>query len=469
MATRPIKLVDRDIIIAFIRRTLREEMNRESSQIAIITPENIQGYLDEAAVASKVKQPSFPRGTIESTNSPEFFSNLNKTIDSTTTYKRSLVEGIEKRKASRKARNQAPVTQKAQKIFNDLEKTLSSLSKGESGATYVKVVPGKSITIQGNFKAINNLKSSLKGTLTKATNEYLENTQLGHLNAVVAIGVENLLAGAGVLMGPAAQNLVLFKDELNKIQNAIAELEVNSKYILELNNAGVREEILLTFESKAHNEGIGAAAGGLTEYFWTIFTIALTKSINKISDKELAKVFEARFNPTNEELVAEFIESIFLEKRLRNRKYLPRFKNKPKEKAFLKIGKVVKGRRTRKNHRTPSKSPGLFRNLLDLKNIINANMHEILKTQVMGQGGDSEILNYKTGRFARSAELLNLTPMSAGLQAQITWQRYPYDTFAPGGKLHKPMRDPSYLIGKSIREIMKDLGLAQLNITTKAE
>jgi hypothetical protein len=75
----------------------------------------------------------------------------------------------------------------------------------------------------------------------------------------------------------------------------------------------------------------------------------------------------------------------------------------------------------------------------------------------MGQGSAPKRLNWRTGRFARSAELLALLPTRGkAIEATITYLRNPYDVFLPGGKLHNDLRDPEKLIGKSIRQILSE-------------
>jgi len=96
-------------------------------------------------------------------------------------------------------------------------------------------------------------------------------------------------------------------------------------------------------------------------------------------------------------------------------------------------------------------------NLSNLQNIINSLLHQRIR-QNMGTGSSRNILNYRTGRFAESVKVEN---MSQGRQGMITayynYMKYPYATFSAGGRQEFPRsRDPKLLISKSIQEIMQE-------------
>lgn len=97
-------------------------------------------------------------------------------------------------------------------------------------------------------------------------------------------------------------------------------------------------------------------------------------------------------------------------------------------------------------------SPGsLVPNLLQL---INANLFEQIKKN-MGDGNRRDVLNYRTGRLARSASVERISESRNGMiTAFYTYMKNPYATFSSGGMQQYPKtRDPKLLISKSIREI----------------
>jgi hypothetical protein len=72
----------------------------------------------------------------------------------------------------------------------------------------------------------------------------------------------------------------------------------------------------------------------------------------------------------------------------------------------------------------------------------------------MGTGYSTDVLNYRTGRFAKSAKVTAINKVGSNLNTYFDYMKYPYATFAPGGKQYKgDTRDPEKLISRSIREI----------------
>ncbi len=96
-------------------------------------------------------------------------------------------------------------------------------------------------------------------------------------------------------------------------------------------------------------------------------------------------------------------------------------------------------------------------NLTNLLNILSAQLVNRVR-QNMGTGDRSDILNYRTGRFAESVRVERLTQGREGMiTAYYTYMKYPYATFSEGGRQEFPRsRDPKLLISKSIREIMQE-------------
>ena len=89
-------------------------------------------------------------------------------------------------------------------------------------------------------------------------------------------------------------------------------------------------------------------------------------------------------------------------------------------------------------------------NPLALRNMLN----ELLPVAV-ASNMTSPALNYRTGRFANSVRVANVTqgPRGGNKMIEASYMNNPYETFAPGGKQYTPQRNPEKLIKKSIREI----------------
>ena len=73
----------------------------------------------------------------------------------------------------------------------------------------------------------------------------------------------------------------------------------------------------------------------------------------------------------------------------------------------------------------------------------------------MGSGNSKSMLNYRTGRFASTAEVQRLSVSREGMiTAFYSYMKNPYATFSSGGRQEYPRsRDPKLLISSSIREI----------------
>lgn len=101
------------------------------------------------------------------------------------------------------------------------------------------------------------------------------------------------------------------------------------------------------------------------------------------------------------------------------------------------------------------KQGGKFASLQGLIAQINNELHDRIRAN-MGKGSAKTILNYRSGRFARSAKLLKLDiTRENAITAIYTYMKYPYQTFEPGfrqGQIRT--RDPRAMIQKSMREVI---------------
>lgn len=99
--------------------------------------------------------------------------------------------------------------------------------------------------------------------------------------------------------------------------------------------------------------------------------------------------------------------------------------------------------------------------LLNLQNLLNL-LNTALYSQIvknMGTGSSRNVLNYRSGRFARSVKLERLTEGRGGMvTAYYSYMKNPYSTFSQGGRQASPAsRDPKLLIAKSIRELAQTM------------
>jgi len=106
---------------------------------------------------------------------------------------------------------------------------------------------------------------------------------------------------------------------------------------------------------------------------------------------------------------------------------------------------------------------GRFISLLNLKNILGRLPEQVAKN--MGRGSATDVLNYRTGRFAMSTEATNVSATREGMiQVYYTYMKYPYQTFEPGFAQGKLGRDPRTLIEGSIRQLLRPYVLNKLQV-----
>jgi hypothetical protein len=93
-------------------------------------------------------------------------------------------------------------------------------------------------------------------------------------------------------------------------------------------------------------------------------------------------------------------------------------------------------------------------NPLALRNMLN----QLLPVAV-AKNMSSPALNYRTGRFANSVRVSNVTqgPRGGNTMIEASYMTNPYETFAPGGDKYTPQRNPEKLIKKSLREVAQGI------------
>ena len=68
-------------------------------------------------------------------------------------------------------------------------------------------------------------------------------------------------------------------------------------------------------------------------------------------------------------------------------------------------------------------------------------------------------LEYRTGRFAQSAQITQVVPMPNSVEIRYDYMQNPYSVFEPesGSPLASPGRDPRKIIGGTIRELAQSI------------
>lgn len=456
MSKAKTQLNDAELLVEYLKfgteavRPIFDKISR-GGQVLIITPRNIQVSLDRLEALENVGTKSFSTSPLrsEAAEGKRFVTTL--------------------RNAEKEIIKKGTNVKLAKDIYQEL---LALLNTGEFQNTRsIKHADNTKIIIAGTFKTIQRVKKRMasSASIGTAAGRFITGTQIGHTHGVVAEMANRVLDEIEQLSGVDSTA----KLYIRSLASTVLRLEGNTTYLKRVNRSNTAKiEVLHTLEYSFYNRAMGIMSKSFSVALRRELVKAIEKSVRSGTSNALtnkyAKLLSSPGSMSFEDMIAEALKQNFLLKgKPKNQKSKTKVKNKKQAATPIKASSRTK-QNTRDRKSKKAKPTTLFGNLMQLQNLINLRLHETLKEKVMGQGDDPVFLNYQTGRFARSAHLNMLTPMKGGLEADITWQHYPYDTFAPGGRRHTPARDPNFLIGQSIREIVKDLGLQQLNISTKA-
>jgi hypothetical protein len=103
-------------------------------------------------------------------------------------------------------------------------------------------------------------------------------------------------------------------------------------------------------------------------------------------------------------------------------------------------------------------------NPLALKNMLNQ-----LLPVAIASNMTSPALNYRTGRFANSVRVDNVTqgPRGGNTMIDASYRNNPYETFAPGGDKYTPQRNPERLIKRTLREVATSIIGAKFGVNIR--
>lgn len=257
------------------------------------------------------------------------------------------------------------------------------------------------------------------------------------------------------------------------LKSSIINLEASTVVDFSRKITATESKVAVTFEIRAVNQFKGQVAQAIKTSFTNILQNIIDKdefseSINAALQKSISQEFtkeqflsiftKASGSKSIEEAVTDiFYDTLSLGKAknysANSRRLTDTIKNSVKiNPPTIKLKKPnIKSISIKPLEKLVPKS------LSSLQNILNSKITAQVR-QNMGNGSRKDILNYRTGRFAESVQINNLTQGREGMiTAYYTYMKYPYATFSEGGRQQYPRsRDPKALISKSIREIMQE-------------
>lgn len=262
--------------------------------------------------------------------------------------------------------------------------------------------------------------------------------------------------------------------KLSQANAGISKLE--KMFDVDLSSTSTYISNLLNDINNAHAEFVVeseksyAAAGKLTGRFKFIFTVPQYWEINQRTLGDIEKnIYNKAVNELKKNVLDLKTSKTYMQ--IIDDASISAFNGK-KQKSYSKSAKVSKKIKSKGKAKvaTPKlrikDTKGKFTSLLSLQGLLNTRLHDQIQ-QNMGKGRAKEILNYRTGRFAKSAKVTALQQRDDKIVAFYTYMRNPYDTFAPGGRLHKPGRDPNRIIGRSIRQLATQLVHSKFKVYPK--
>lgn len=206
--------------------------------------------------------------------------------------------------------------------------------------------------------------------------------------------------------------------------------------------------------TKMNKQSIGNLWSGSTNTIDALRMIGRGDLVTKLGriNKKKAKVgknggLDMRFKE-NKELIKQMQLAI---KDKSSGKTKTKRKGRPKSRTVT-LSKGVMGA----GYKSKSKSrvdQAVGQNPLALATLINRALPAVVASKMT-----SPALNYRTGRFSRSAEVKNISVgPRGGTAVEYTYMKDPYQTFEPGFAMGSTQRDPRKIIGESIREIAQGI------------
>lgn len=241
-----------------------------------------------------------------------------------------------------------------------------------------------------------------------------------------------------------------------RLRNVEAKQTVEAAYSTAVNRyrAGVIEAFHTNYGLDIDVESLRQHAGRKTSSKFLVIITPQTKHFNHKVLAALEKEFKKEFtidimarlkgSPSFLEMLYGSLKNSFLGKKTKNQKFSSKAKTRivPRFKKSDTSPKLIDKRKDAEDI-----------SLVRLHTLINLNLHDQIRRN-MGKGRSKNVLNYRTGRFAKSARASAIVNSREGyLDVFYSYQRFPYDTFLPGGRLYKPGRNPKTIIGKSIRQL----------------
>lgn len=319
-------------------------------------------------------------------------------------------------------------------------------------------------------------KKSVENRLKKATTE-LKKTKyaylgvdVGHAFGSIAYAAAQLLENPHDIVHSDFNKLELVSDvkkelppelSLNIKNSIIAILNVDIAVDIEkeygTNHATTNARITVTSpENSILNRSSGGRAGKEAQQAET----GLVHLLKQASER----LYSLESSISHKEFQEQWVLDRFFERKTKPYKNIVKAKKKVTSKKTVVIRKLKLGNKVRSTNKNVPIVSGVTQktNLDSIIPMLNRKFHDAIKAQ-MGKGTAKKKLNYRTGRFAKSAIIESITPSKTGktAEAKVKYMKNPYAVFSPEGHLYRPLRDPAGIFGRSIRQMLIEEKIAE--------
>ena len=313
------------------------------------------------------------------------------------------------------------------KVLANWGHTVGEITDPDTGEVQGTILTGKLVS------SLLSLGNTLKPEVAlDISNNFIQST--GHINSVIRLTGHTTTAGSGDVLKLVMSSGYFQGVRVQYGKENVGYLSTNERNwsVLEVtkNNADLRKAVL-------HALGLPNTATDAALVNALIKVSASPTYLEKLSRKALAPLIKNT-------LINGAIDITLLKS------------SKPVSKIF---GSIQSGKPKPLTNTSSSKIQfrtieGRFTSLTSLQNILNQSLTDQIRKN-MGTGGRTDVLNYRTGRFAGSAKVERMSASREGMiTAFYSYMQNPYRTFSLGGKQEYPKtRDPKLLISRSIREI----------------
>ena len=346
------------------------------------------------------------------------------------------------------------------------ERTLSRLKTNKDEGT--KIVFSQPRGVTSPFTAMK------KGAINELSN-ILKAKGIGKLSkdqsTAIMSGVERLHQGkttvgaaqlAGVMKMLNASRSMRIQDfivseQAKQLTDLYREIDGTYKVVRSKSGYNIKEahEVAILVDASSKNYA------GSEDYDWAKIKPILEKSLRSWADKQDWPNHKGSKTPSEkltDDVEYAVVSQLQKVKGAKVSKKVAKPKSKRRKAQGTKIAGTTIATKTVRKRKSTAKAT---RKSVGSTSFSQTKLYAALSARinsVVAKNMGDPALNFRTGRFASSVEITDVSKTPKGFPSiGYTYQLYPYQTFEPGFRQGSPERDPRKLIERSIREIAAEM------------